>query len=65
MAGLCLLEDKHYPMGKFVRRPFVSIIPTAIRKETCASLLMERKSWATGQVYTLRHVSVGGTVDDN
>ena len=64
MADLCLLEDKHYPMGKFVRRPFVNIIPIAM-KEICASLLMERKSWATGQVYTLLHVSVGGTVDDN
>ena len=64
MADLCLLEAEHYPMDKFVRRPSVSFIPTAI-KEMCASLLMERKSWATGQVYTLLHVSVGGTVDDN
>ena len=64
MVDLCLLETKHYPMGKHVRRPFVSCTPTAI-KEIRVSLLMERKNWATGQVCTLLHVSVGGTVDDN
>lgn len=63
MVDLCLLEAKHYPMSEFVRRPFVSCTPTAM-KEICASLLMERKSWATGQVHTLLRVTVGGSVDD-